>query len=67
MSTELLEAAKALLPFLETSKDRLDGYWEKLRPLSRADRLRQEADEIEAKDAAILRFRAAIAAAEEGR
>jgi hypothetical protein len=66
---ELIEAALMLLPHLKASTDDL-----KLEPLdylrknatpkgeTPAQRMRREADELEAKDAAILRFRAAIAA-----
>jgi hypothetical protein len=70
---ELYEAAKALLPFLKASTDDF-----KLDPLTwlrqtkapegetPAQRLRREAEAeaIEAKDAAIQRFRAAVAAFE---
>ena len=62
---ELLAASAALLPFLEASTDRSSGYWARVeseRELSKAERLRREADEIEAKDAAIVRFRKAVAA-----
>ena len=59
----MLEAAKALLPYLEASTDKTgDAWFEKLKGLSRAGRLRKEADEIEAKDAAIKRFREAVEA-----
>jgi len=61
---ELYEAATALLPFLEASTDRID--LDQLIPLGEtpAQRLRRKADELEAKDAAIQRFRAAVAAFE---
>jgi hypothetical protein len=79
-ANELLEAAKALLPYLKASTDqrkRLDytiatkeeilADMESDREkygwhLPRAEQLRREAVQIEAKDAAIERFRAAIAA-----
>jgi hypothetical protein len=66
---ELLEAAVMLLPYLKASTD--DLKLESLEYLRKnaahkgetpAQRMRREADELEAKDAAILRFRAAIAA-----
>jgi hypothetical protein len=57
---ELLAASAGLLPFLEASTDKMgEAYWANTR-LSRAERLRREADEIEARDAAIKRFRTAI-------
>jgi len=68
---ELLEAAKAVLPFLKVSTD--DSELSALEYLKRtspppcettAQRLRREASEIEAKDAVIKRFRAAVAAFE---
>ena len=79
-SAELLEAAKALLPYLEASTDHrnilvamseagpdeLQKLSEESRARNRispADRLRKQADELEAKDAVIKRFRAAVAAA----
>jgi hypothetical protein len=73
--TELLEAAKAVLPLLKASTDKLAepertmtaaellADIQKSRAemsVPRAEKLRREADEIEAKDAAILRFRSAI-------
>jgi hypothetical protein len=58
---ELFAAAKALLPHLHASTDKPEDCITTFR-LSRAQRLRREADEIEAKDAAIERFRAAMAA-----
>jgi DNA-binding PadR family transcriptional regulator len=78
---QLLEAAKALLPYLEASTDhrdsliaisesgkedlkRLNEEFKARERISPADRLRQQADEIEAKDAVIKRFRAAVAAQE---
>ena len=78
-STELLEAAKAVLPFLAASTDNRDRLAEieamGEKPRSEAvdwiiarqkeapaERLRREADEMEAKDAAVKRFRAAVAA-----
>lgn len=80
-ATELLEAAKAVLPYLEASTDHRDFLVEidgksqdaikalttELRErerISPAERLRKQADEIEAKDAVIKRFRAAVAALE---
>jgi len=60
---ELYQAAKALLPFLEASTDKSKDCLDRFR-LSKVERLRQEADEMEAKDAAIQRFRAAVAAFE---
>lgn len=62
--TELLEAAKAIFPYLDLSSEETSAYWARSdwkRPLSKADRLRAEADEIEARDAKILRLRAAVA------
>lgn len=82
-TAELLEAAKAVLPFLQASTDHRD-YLRSIRTAtleedkkalekawkqdeqSPADRLRKQADEIEAKDAAIKRFRDAVAALSEG-
>ena len=68
---ELYEAAKALLPFLKASTDDSElstiDYLRKNSPPAcetTAQRLRREADEIEAKDAAINRFRKAVAALE---
>ena len=69
MTDELYEAAKALLPYLEASTDgmELDAF-EYLRRNSRpkgetpAQRMRREADDLEAKDSAIKRFRDAVAA-----
>jgi len=78
-STELLEAAKAVLPLLKASTDQYNALKKAvgmplrdasdyLRKLAEkpdetpADSLRREADEMEAKDAAIKRFRAAVAA-----
>ena len=81
-TTELYEAAQAILPCLKASTDHRDVL-RKIRTenteeaiarmkaaqerddISPADRLRKEADEMEAKDAAILRFRAAVAAIDE--
>jgi len=63
---ELYAAAKAMLPFLEVSTDE-SAYFKKVlehKGETQAQRLRRQADEIEAKDAAIVRFRAAVAAAE---
>jgi hypothetical protein len=60
---ELLEAALVLLPFLKTSTDAMPPEPPLETP---AQRLRREADEMEAKDAAIERLRAAVAAFEEG-
>ena len=80
MENELLEAAKALLPFLKASTDHFDMLAEAdtnppseaialIRSHQRpretpAQRLRREADELEAKDAAIQRFRTAVAASQ---
>jgi hypothetical protein len=66
---ELYEAATALLPFLEASTDPSDYLNKALqhKDETQAQRLRRQADEIEAKDAAIHRFRAAAVAFEEGR
>ena len=78
---ELLDAAKALLPYLKASTDHIDELLtvrefsiedtikrgnerRKQYEVSPADRLRKDADEIEAKDAAIRRFRAAVKAYE---
>ena len=59
----LYEAAVALLPHLEASTDKRGAAWmEEVRNYTRAQRLRREADEIEARDAAIERFRKAVAA-----
>jgi hypothetical protein len=58
---ELLEAALVLLPFLKTSTDAMLPEPPLETP---AQRLRREADEMEAKDAAIERLRAAVAAFE---
>jgi hypothetical protein len=70
-SRELFEAARALLPFLNASTDDRElsalDYLRKNSPPAcetTAQRLRREAGEIEAKDAAINRFRAAVAAFE---
>jgi hypothetical protein len=79
-TTELLEAAKAVLPFLEASNDKRDRIlavetseearrkvredFDASMKLSPVERLRREVDELEAKDTAILRFRAAVAAFE---
>jgi hypothetical protein len=77
--TELLEAAKAVLPLLKASTDRIEEQKRRSERTSadivaelrkdldaanipEADRLRQQAAELEAKDAAILRFRSAVAA-----
>ena len=57
---ELIEAAKALLPHLESSTDKHQGFGDLMLP--RVERLRKEAADLEAKDAAIKRFRAAVAA-----
>jgi hypothetical protein len=59
---ELREAAKEILPLLKVSSDQ----GEELKPSGEtpAQRLRREADEIEAKDKKIERFRAAIRAFE---
>ena len=63
---ELFAAASELLPFWEASTDKTNRpYWMDA-TLSRAERLRREADDIEARDAAILKFRAAMAAFGEG-
>ena len=79
-TTELLEAAKALLPYLEASTDHRDeliavrelsiedtlkrgNERRKQYEVSPADRLRKKADEMEAKDAVIKRFRATVEAA----
>jgi hypothetical protein len=68
---ELFEAAKAVLPFLKASTDDSElsalEYLERTSPPpceTTARRLQREADEIEAKDAVIERFRAAVAAFE---
>jgi hypothetical protein len=77
---ELLEAALVLLPYLKTSTDQYNDIKKAdtlppdeaialLRkgtrpPETPAQRLRREADEMEAKDAAIERLRAAVAAFE---
>jgi len=72
---ELLEAALVLLPFLKTSTDSCNEIKkadatlpdDAIAPLETpAQRLRREADEMEAKDAAIERLRAAVAAFENG-
>ena len=62
--SELYEAAKAVLEYLKASTDDTTAlvdlvYRHRIAP---ADRLRREADEIEARDAAIIRFRDAVAA-----
>jgi hypothetical protein len=63
---ELLEAAVALLPHIKASTDKLtNSYVDKFLNATDAERLRQQADAIEARDAAILRFRAAVAAINE--
>jgi hypothetical protein len=57
---ELYEAGMGLRKFLEASTDTRDSFagWRG----SRAERLRNEADRIEAEDAAIIRFRKALKA-----
>ena len=62
---ELYEAAKAILPLLRLSYENssYDELAERAR-VPRSQRLRQDADELDARDAIILRFRAAIAAIE---
>ena len=77
-ATELLEAAKAVLPHLKASTDRTRPDYDKMTcgeisahlkkdietspmRLPAAERLRREADEIDARDEAIIRFRKAIA------
>ena len=69
MTDELYEAALALLPYLNASTDGLEltalERLKRVAPLegeTTAQRLRREADELEAKDAAIRRFRNAVAA-----
>lgn len=62
---ELADAARALLPHLETSSDPMDenlSMEDVERSLARSDaeKLRQQADEIEAMEAAIWRFRKAV-------
>lgn len=53
---ELIDAARELLPYLETEpRDALLKM-----DLSPADRLRAQADQLEAKEAAIRRFRKAM-------
>jgi hypothetical protein len=64
---ELADAARALLPYLETSSDPRDEsriIEDIKRDFARSDaeKLRQRADEIEAKEAAIWRFRKAVEA-----
>jgi hypothetical protein len=63
---ELIAAALALLPYLETSSDPLpDRSFPEIKrefERSEAERLRQRADEIETKEAAIWRFRKAVKA-----
>lgn len=59
---DMIEAAKAILPYLHASDD-LDeriSFAIYTRPLSGVERLRKEADELERKDAAIHAFRRAF-------
>jgi hypothetical protein len=82
-TAELIEAARAILPFLEASTDSHNelkkadtmplmeavAYLMKIQPQydeAPAQQLRREAGEMEARDIAIERFRAAVAAFEEG-
>ena len=65
-TNDLIEAAKAVLPYLKASTDPSTYFATALqhKDETRPQRLRREADEIEAKDAVIGRFRAAVAAFE---
>ncbi len=65
VDNELYEAARALLPFL-ADDDELSPIQHLKRFVSEtpAQRMRREADEIDAKDRAIARLRAAVAAYE---
>jgi hypothetical protein len=67
-ASDLLWAAKTLLPFLKTSTDDPAYLKKKAAPESEtpAQRLRREADEMEFKDAVIERFRDVVATLEEG-
>ena len=64
VDNELYEAARALLPFL--ADDELSPIQHLKRFVSEtpAQRMRREADEIDAQDRAIARLRAAVAAYE---
>lgn len=64
---ELADAARALLPYLKTSTDpdeRSIADVQREFARSEAERLRQDADKVEAKEAAIWRFRKAVEALE---
>lgn len=67
LTQELIAASLALRPFLEASTDGREGrayYLHADRDVdcTRAERLRRQADDIEAEDAAVIRFRNALAA-----
>lgn len=66
-TSELIAAARALLPYLKTSTDpdnRSIADVQRQFARSEAERLRQAADEVDAKEAAIWRFRWALDAIE---
>jgi len=60
---ELYDAAFEVLPYLRASVDPYDAISSIAAParLSASDRLRKEAEEADKRDAAILRFREALA------
>lgn len=67
LTQELVAASLQLQPFLKASTDKRDEdtTMERLEEFlgrTPAERLRREAEEIEAKDAAVIRFRKALAA-----
>lgn len=67
MTDELLAACRGILKYLKTSTDLVDTSREALEKrvdlmsLPRAEQLRLQADEIEEEEAAIWRFRKALA------